>query len=139
MLLSSVTSRAPCNCSWRTEKPANSIPESWLPPTLPPTQSAGSFSPWKSLVMQAFPHSGKASKSRVLPVASKASWPVSTSLDSSLLPLSLCAVRQAHWPSFSFSSSSHSLLHAGPEQALLEGSLHFLFLAYFYSFFLPQV
>lgn len=80
-------SRRPCACSQCPPKPADSIPASWFPPTLEPTQSARqSYSPWKSLVIPAFPNPGKVSESRILPPASRASWPVSTSLASSLPP-----------------------------------------------------
>lgn len=115
----SVGPRQPCNCSQSTDKPENSIRASWLPPTLQPTQSAGpSCSLWKSLVIQAIPNPGRASKSRILPMGCKAVWPVSTSLASSLPPSPfLCATRQMCWPSFSFSSSPYALLPAGPERA----------------------
>ena len=120
MLLNFLGSRQPCNCSQCTEKPENSNPASWPPSTLQPTQSAlQSYSPWKNLVIQAFPNPGEASKSRILPMASKASWPVSTSLASSLPPSPPgCTTCQVYWPYFSFSSSSYSLLPAGSEQAV---------------------
>lgn len=121
ILLGSVASRQPCNGSQCTEKPENSNPASWPPPPLQPTQSARrSYSPWKSLVIQAFPNPGKASKSRILPMASKASWPASTSLASSLPPSPPGRMtRQAYWPYVSFSSNAYSLLSAGSEQAVL--------------------
>lgn len=66
--------------------PENSVPASWLPPTYTSAHTicpAELFS-LEELGNQAFPNPGKASKSRILPMASKASWPVSTSLASSL-------------------------------------------------------
>lgn len=62
---------------------------------------------------RAFSNPGKASKSRILPVAPKASWPMSTSF-----PLTLCVTHQPHCAYFSFSSSAHSLLPVGSEPAV---------------------
>ena len=87
-----------------------------------PQSTLWSLSPWKSRVIQTLPSPGKASKSSILPVASQAFWPASIPGPVPVsFPVALSATRQVCWPSFSFSSSSYSLLPAGSEQAVAAG------------------
>lgn len=103
--------------------PENSIPASWLPPTYTSAHTicpAELFS-LEELGNRTFPNSGKASKSRILPMASEASWPVSTSLASSLSHsplLSALFARRAGLISASPASRTLSLLPAGSARAL---------------------
>lgn len=103
--------------------PENSIPASWLPPTYTSAHTicpAELFS-LEELGNRTFPNSRKASKSRILPMASEASWPVSTSLASSLSHsplLSALFARRAGLISASPASRTLSLLPAGSARAL---------------------